>query len=315
MRVFVAGATGAIGRPLTERLVAAGHEVVGTTRNAERAAGLRSAGVEPVVLDAFDAGALREAVVSARPEVVVNQLTALSAPFNPRRYGGWIAETNRLRTEVGPALVTAAREAGAGRVIAQSISFVARPGPDAVVDETAPLNLDAPGPVAAAVGAVAAFERAVTGAEGIDGVVLRYGHLYGPGTAYAPDGETARQVRARRFPVVGSGAGVFSFVHTGDAAAATLLALERGTGVLNVVDDDPAPLREWLPAYAAALRAPPPRRVPAIVARIAAGSMAVDFATRQVGSSNARARAEIGWKPGFGSWREGFPATLVPEVA
>ncbi|HWH43494.1 MAG TPA: NAD(P)-dependent oxidoreductase [Thermoleophilaceae bacterium] len=313
MRVLVAGATGAVGRPLCERLVAAGHEVVGTTRSDDGAARLRAAGVEPAVLDAFDLDALRAAVEAARPEVVINQLTALSAPFNPRRYGEWIAETNRLRAEVGPALVEIARETGARRVIAQSISFVVRPGGEPVADESAPLYLDGPRAMAEATGSVATLERGVTGTDGIEGVVLRYGYLYGPGTSYAADGDIADAVRARRFPIVGSGAGVFSFVHTHDAADATVLALDRGEGVLNVVDDEPAPLRDWLPAYAAALGAPPPRRVPAFLARLAAGSVSVHYGTRQVGASNARARAGLGWNPGFGSWREGFPASFAGE--
>lgn len=312
MRVFLAGASGAIGRPLARLLVEAGHEVVGTTRTPHRAERLRGAGVEPVVVDAFDAAALRDAVLAAEPEVVVHQLTALSAPLNPRRYGAWLAETNRLRRDVTPVLVEAAAAAGTRRIVVQSISFAVAPEGPPVADERARLYEDSPLPAwREAVAAVAAMERAVTGAEGVEGFALRYGYFYGPGSAYAPDGDITEQVRRRRMPIVGSGEGRFSFVHVDDAAAATTLALERGApGVYNVVDDDPAPMREWLPAFARAAGAPPPLRVPAFVARLAAGRYAVHYGTAQRGASNAKARRELGWAPRWGSWREGFPATL-----
>lgn len=305
MRVFVAGATGAIGRPLVSRLLTDGHEVLGTTRTQARAAALRAAGAEAVVLDALDAPALREAVLAARPDVVVNQLTDLSAPLNPRRYGRWLASTQRLRREATATLLDAARTAEARRIVVQSVSFVTAAAGPWVVDEDAPLLDDAPELTAA----VAEMETAVTGAEGIEGLVLRYGYFYGPGTAFAPGGQNAELVRRRRFPVVGSGEGRWSFVHVDDAAEATALALAPGgpTGILNVVDDEPAPMREWLPALAGALGAPPPRTVPAWLARLAAGPFVVHGGTAMRGASNARAREALGWRPAHASWREGFP--------
>lgn len=311
MRVFVAGATGAIGRPLLERLAAGGHAVTAMTRSAERAGTLRAQGHDAVVCDAFDAPAVHAAVAAARPEVVVNQLTALSAPFNPRRYEAWVAGTNRLRAEAAPILVEAACAAGARRVVAQSISFISAPRGPLVTSERDPAWTDAPEPIRGAVLCALALERAVTAAAGLEGLVLRYGYFYGPGTAYGRDGEILAEVRRRRFPVVGSGEGRFSFVHVEDAADATVLALSPGaTGVYNVVDDDPAPMREWLPALAEAAGAPRPLRVPAFVARLAAGRHSVLYATVQRGASNAKARAELGWVPAHPSWRTGFPATL-----
>jgi nucleoside-diphosphate-sugar epimerase len=312
MRVFVAGATGAVGRPLVRRLVEAGHYVVGTTRSRSRAEGLRAAGAEPVVVDALDLDALRKAIEAAKPDAVVHQLTALSEPLNPRRYEAWIAETNRLRREVTPTLVDAARAVGAGRVVAQNVAFMTAPRGPSVLDERAPLYTDAPKSLQDAVQACAALEGAVVGAEGVDGVVLRYGFFYGPGTSYAPDGDVTAQVRRRRFPIVGSGEGRFSFVHVEDAAAAAVTALHTGrAGVYNVCDDEPAPMREWVPEMARLLGARRPFRVPAIVARLAAGPAAVHYGTTLRGASNAKARRELGWRPEHPSWRAGFEATLT----
>ena len=306
MRVFVAGATGAIGRPLTRALVAAGHEVTGTTRSEERAAWIRAAGARAAVCDALDAAALARAVVEAAPEVVVHQLTALPHRFRPRNRRLYDA-TNRVRSEGTRNLIAAAQQAGARRLVCQSIAFAYRPGarPE-VKDEQAPLFVDAPPPFRESIRVIEAMERAVLGAEGIEGVVLRYGWFYGPGTYYAEDGSTAHDVRKRRFPVIGEGAGLFSFVHVDDAASATVAALERGApGIYNVVDDEPAPLREWLPEYARALGAKPPRRVPVWLARVAAGRIAA-YADRQPGASNVKARRELGWAPRWESWRAGF---------
>jgi nucleoside-diphosphate-sugar epimerase len=301
MRVFVAGATGAIGRPLVAALLAAGHEVVGMTRSPEKAEGLRDAGAEAAVVDAFDADGVRGALDSARPEVVVNQLTDLPAAYTTDM-GELTAATNRLRREGNRVLLDAAREAGARRYVAQSIAFAYAAEGDWVKDEDAPL-----GGHPEVVGGVRDLEGAVLEAPGLEGIVLRYGQLYGPGTWYAPDGSLAELVRRRRFPIVGSGEGRFSFVHVDDAAAATVAAVERGRpGVYNVVDDEPAPLREWLPVYAAALGAKPPRRVPRFVARLVAGRAAVEAATTLRGASSARARAELGWTPRHPTWREGF---------
>lgn len=313
MRVFVAGATGVIGRPLVSRLISAGHEVAGTTRTEARAATLRAAGADAVVLDALDAPALRAAVLAARPDVVVNQLTDLSAPLNPRRYGRWLTSTQRLRREATATLLDAARDAGARRLVVQSVSFVTAAEGPPVLDEDAPLLSGAP----ELTEAVAAMEASVTGAAGIEGLVLRYGYFYGPGTAFAPGGQNAELVRRRRFPVVGSGEGRWSFVHVDDAADATVLALAPGgpTGVLNVVDDEPAPMREWLPALAQALGAPPPRTVPVWLAKLAAGPFVVHGGTAMRGASNARARERLGWRPAHASWRDGFAETGAARAA
>jgi 2-alkyl-3-oxoalkanoate reductase len=305
MRVFVAGASGAIGRPLVPRLIAAGHEVTGTTRSEASAEQIRAAGATPAVVDALEADALREAVERAAPEVVVHELTALPERFNPRKRGLYDA-TNRIRREGTRNLLDASRAAGARRLVCQSIAFAYAPATEPkVMDEEAPLNLDAPPPFSEGMRVIAEMERAVLDAE-LEGLVLRYGWFYGPGTYYGEGGSMAADVRKRRFPVVGSGSGLFSFIHTDDAAEATVAAVERGApGVYNVVDDEPAALRDWVPAYAEALGAPPPRRVPVWLARLVAGKMASSM-NAQPGASNAKAKRELGWEPRWSSWREGF---------
>ncbi len=305
MRVFVAGASGAIGRPLVRRLVAAGHEVTGATRREGRAADIRAAGATAIVCDALDAKALEAAVHDASPEVVVNELTSLPEDYNPRSLD--YTATNRVRQEGGGNLMRAALAAGARRYVTQSIAFLYAPEGDWVKDEDARPFEDAPPPFGEGVRAVLGHERQVLGTDGIEGVVLRYGQFYGPGTYYAPDGSLGKRVRRRMLPVVGSGAGMTSFVHVEDAAAATVAALDRGAaGIYNVVDDEPAPMREWLPAYAEALGAKEPRRVPVWLARIAAGSAAAAMATQLRGASNAKAKRELGWEPAHASWRRGF---------
>jgi nucleoside-diphosphate-sugar epimerase len=304
MRVFVAGATGVIGRRLLPMLVEAGHQVAGMTRSAVRADLVRSLGAEPVVADAFDAEGLARAVGAFRPEVVVHQLTDIPKAIDPRRYEAQMAGNDRLRREGTRNLVEAARLAGARRVVAQGIAFAYAPGGAALRTESDPLHLEAPPPLRRSVEAVQTLESAVRSTPGIEGVVLRYGFFYGPGTVYAPDGSTAELVRRRRFPVVGGGAGVFSFVHVDDAARAAVLALAGGgPGTCNIVDDDPAPVREWLPLYAAELGAPRPWRVPRLLARLLAGRAAVAFMTEAAGASNARARRELGFEPRHPSWR------------
>ncbi len=307
MKVFVAGASGAIGTPLVRQLLAAGHQVTGMTRREERAERLREAGAAAVVCDAFDAEALREAVVAARPEAVVHLLTALPPKFSPKADLG---PTNRVRAEGSRNLLAAARAAGARRLVAESIAFAYAPRGERVKDEEAELFLDAPGPTGETMAAVADLEGQVTGAEGIEGVVLRYGFLYGPGTYYAADGSQAEDARRRRSPIVGAGTGIFSFVHVDDAAAATVAALERGAGIYNVVDDEPAAMSEWLPVYAEALGAKPPRRVPVWLARLVAGAGAAGQALELRGASNAKAKRELGWQPAHPSWRQGFAASL-----
>ena len=306
MRVFVAGASGAIGRPLVPQLVAAGHQVTGTTRSEERAGAIRAAGARAAVCNALDAEALRAAVAEAAPEVVVHQLTALPDRFDPRDKEIYAA-TNRLRAEGTRHLIDAARAAGARRLVWQSIALAYAPGAQPeVMDEDARLAVGAPPPFGDGVRAIDEMERAVVGAEGLEGLVLRYGWFYGPGTYYADDGSMTADVRRRRFPVIGKGTGLFSFVHVEDAASATVAAVERGApGMYNVVDDDPAPQREWLPVFADAIGAKKPLRVPVWVARLVVGKIAT-VAGVQPGASNAKAKRELGWEPRWPSWREGF---------
>jgi len=309
MKVFVAGASGALGRPLVKRLVAAGHEVTGMTRREERAAEIREAGGEAVVCDVFDAGELRDAVVAAAPEVVVHAVTALPPSFKPR--SDYLAATNRVRTVGTRNLVSAAQAAGARRLVAESVAFFYEPEGDWVKDEEARLFADPPGRFAAGRDALVELEQRVTGSDGLEGVVLRFGWFYGPGTYYAADGSMAEETRKRRNPVIGAGTGRFSFVHIEDAAAAIVAALDHGSpGIYNVVDDEPVPQREWLSVYAEALGAKPPRRVPHWLARLAAGADLASTAISMRGASNAKAKRELGWQPAHPSWREGFRDSL-----
>ena len=310
MRVFVAGASGAIGRPLLPQLIAAGHEVTGTTRSEVSAEAIRATGARAAIYDALDAEALHAAVTEAAPEVVVHQLTALPERFAQLRKG--TAATNQLRTDGTRHLVDAAVAAGARRVIAESIAFLYAPSGPRIADETSPTWSDAPPPFAETLGALHSLERTVTGTDGIEGVVLRYGALYGPGTWYAPDGDMTEQVRRRRMPVVGSGGGLTSFLHVEDAAAATVLALDHGApGIYNIVDDDPVSYTRQLPEYAQLLGAPRPRHVPGWIVRLVAGKVALTNLTEQRGASNAKAKRELGWAPKYPSWWDGFAAELA----
>ena len=305
MRVFLAGATGAVGRPLLDQLVASGHEVTGMTSRAENASRIEAAGARAVVCDALDSDAVSMAVGDASPEVVISQLTRLPREYNPRKidYG----PTNRARAEGGHNLIGAALAAGARRFVTQSIAFIYAPEGEMVKDEEARPWSDAPEPFGSGAHPTLEHECEATQTPGLEGLVLRYGQFYGPRTYYASDGSIAERVRRRRFPIVGRGDGVFSFIHVEDAASATVAAAERGSpGIYNVVDDEPAPLREWLPVYAEALGAKPPFRVPTFLARLAAGSFAAIMATQLRGASNARAKRELGWEPRYSSWRQGF---------
>jgi nucleoside-diphosphate-sugar epimerase len=306
MKVFVAGASGAIGRPLVGRLLAAGHEVTAMTRSPDSAKDLEEAGARPVVCDALRAGPLADAVVGAKPDAVVHQLTALPDRFDPRKKDLY-AETNELRTSGTRNLLAAAGEAGARRFVCQSIAFAYEPSGDAVKEEGDALFRDAAPPFGDAIGAVEEMENAVLDEDGIEGIVLRYGWFYGPGTYFAEDGSVSSDIRRRRYPLVGDGGGLFSFVHVDDAAAATADALDRGApGVYNVVCDQPAAMREWLPHYAEVLGAKPPRRVPQWLARLLAGRMVAEMSTQLRGASNAKARRELGWEPEWADWREGL---------
>jgi len=307
MRVFVAGASGVIGRPLVRQLVAAGHEVTGMTRSEDRAVEIREAGAQAVVCDVFDAVALEAAVGEASPEAVIHELTALPARLDYKAKQDPLAPTNRVRTEGTRNLLAAATAAGARRFIAESVAFFYRPEGDWVKDEEAPLNLDAPGYFGTAAAALADLERQVGEAAGIEGVVLRYGWLYGPGTFFDRVGSQTEDALKRRLPIVGKGAGTFSFVHVEDAAAATVAALERGApGAYNVVDDEPAPMREWVPVFCEAVGARKPFRVPVWLAKLIAGRAAVASATQLRGASNAKAKRELGWQLRYPSWRQGF---------
>jgi nucleoside-diphosphate-sugar epimerase len=305
MKVFVAGATGVLGRALVPQLVARGHEVVGMTRSASKQDLVRSLGARPVVADALDPDAVAQAVASAEPEVIVHQLTALSGPMSvrdarhPERFRGAIM-TNRLRTEATDHLLAAGRAVGARRFVAQSFGafrFARTGGP--VQTEADPLDPNPPAALRMAQEGYLYLERAVTTIEWGDGLALRYGGFYGPGTAVslAPDAQIAAPIRKRRFPIVGDGGGVWSHVHVRDAAAATAVAVERGQpGIYNVVDDDPAPVREWLPVLASALDAKPPRRVPRWLGRLLAGEAATVMMTEARGASNEKAKRELGWQ-------------------
>ena len=311
MRVFVAGAGGAIGRMLIPQLRERGHQVFGMTRFAERAEKIRAAGAEPVVCDVFDADLLKHVVGEARPDVVVNQLTSLSHDYDPRRLDEtFYVSTNRVRTEGGGNLLEAARAAGARRFVTQSIAFLYAAEGEMVQDEEGRPDTGAPPPFGDGVRAMVSHERAALDAEGIDALVLRYGWFYGSGTHYAADGSIAAIVRKRRFPIISGSEGLFSFIHVADAAAATVAACERGPqGIYNVVDDEPATIPEWLPAYAEALGAKRPWRVPGLVGRLFGGK-AARLAAALRGASNAKAKRELGWEPRYGSWRQGFREAL-----
>jgi nucleoside-diphosphate-sugar epimerase len=294
LRVFLAGATGVLGRALLPRLVAAGHEVTGMTRSEQRAAAVRQAGAEPLVCDVFDEERLRAALAAVRPEVVIHELTALPERINYRKRSHF-EPTIRLRSEGTRVLLAGAVAAGARRMLVQSIAFVQDPPGPGLVGEQSRTVLE--------------MERAVSGSSELEGLALRYGFLYGPGTVYGEHGSTAKDFRSRRHPVVGSGDGEFPFVHVFDAADATVAAVSRGgPGVYEIVDDEPAPMREWVPAYAEAIGAPRPLRVPVWLARLIAGKGAAQGAVRMQARSNARAKEELGWEPRWPSWREGFSA-------
>jgi 2-alkyl-3-oxoalkanoate reductase len=312
MRIFVAGATGALGRRLVPLLVAGGHQVTAMTRSPAKAGGLRAAGAEPVVADALDREAVLAAVTAARPEVVVHQLTDLAGVTNLRKFDAGFAATNRLRTEGTDHLLAAARAAGTRRFVAQSFAgwpFARIGGP--VKTEDDPLDPDPPAELRRTLDAIRQLEAAVLGAQGIEGLVLRYGGFYGPGTSAGAGGYMLDDLRRRRFPIVGAGTGVWSFIHIDDAATATAAAVERGApGIYQIVDDDPAPVSDWLPALAAAAGARPPRRVPVWLARLLVGEHGVVLMNEVRGAANAKARRELGWTPTYRSWRQGFRSGL-----
>jgi len=309
MRVFVAGATGAIGKQLVPLLVAAGHEVHGMTRSESKRAMLHELGAVPVVADALDPDQVAEAVARARPDVIVHQLTAIGA-VDMRHLDRDFALTNRLRTEGTDHLLSAGQAMGVRRFVAQSIgawSYARTGGP--VKSEEDPLDPAPAREMRETLAAIRHLERAVLDARWTEGIVLRYGAFYGPGTSMAPGEVQFELVRRRKFPLVGDGGGVWSFIHVADAAAATVAAVERGSrGVYNVVDDDPAPVAAWLPALAQELGAKKPLRVPQFIGRLFAGEAGVMMMTDARGASNAKAKRELAWHPAHPSWRQGFTA-------
>ena len=310
MRVFVAGATGAIGKQLVPRLVAAGHEVTGMTRSESKVAVLRELGAAAVVADALDPDQVAEAVGRATPDVIVHELTAIGA-LDMRHFDRDFALTNRLRVEGTDYLLSAGHAVGVRRFVAQGVAGYGMYGRNGgpVKSEEDPLDAQPSRDMRQTLAAVGHLERVVLGAEWTEGIVLRYGAFYGPGTSLAPGKEQFELVRRRRFPVVGDGGGVWSFIHVADAAQATVAAIEHGRrGVYNVVDDDPAPVAEWLPALAQELGARKPMRVPRFVGRWFAGEAGVVMMTEIRGASNAKAKRELGWRPAHPSWRQGFAA-------
>jgi nucleoside-diphosphate-sugar epimerase len=310
MRVFVAGATGAIGQQLVPRLVNAGHEVHGMTRSESKRAMLSELGAVPVIADALDPDQVAEAVGTAKPDVIIHELTAIGS-LNPRRFDRDFALTNRLRTEGTDYLLSAGQATGVRRFVAQSYGswpYVRTGGP--VKTEEDPLDPSPAREMRETLAAIRHLEEAVLSARWTEGIVLRYGSFYGPGTSMAPGGQQLEMVRKGRFPLVGDGAGVWSFIHIADAAEATVAAVEHGSrGVYNIVDDDPAAVAEWLPALARELGARKPMRVPRVVGRLFAGEAGVVMMTEARGASNAKAKRELGWQPAHPSWRRGFAAS------
>jgi nucleoside-diphosphate-sugar epimerase len=310
MKVFVAGATGAIGKQLVPRLVAAGHEVHGMTRSESKQAMLVEMGAVPVIADALDPDQVAEVVGRAQPDVILHELTAIG-PIDMRNFDRAFAMTNRLRTAGTDHLLSAGQAVGVQRFVAQGIAtygaYARAGGP--IKTEEDPLETTPAREMRETLAAIRHLEDAVLGAQWTEGIVLRYGAFYGPGTSMAPGEQQFELIRKRKFPVVGDGGGVWSFIHIADAADATLAAVEHGRrGVYNVVDDDPAPVAEWLPALAEQLGSKKPMHVPRFIGRRFAGEAGVMMMTELRGASNAKAKRELAWQPAHASWRQGFLA-------
>ena len=317
MKIFIAGATGAVGRPLVSALIAAGHSVTGLTRTAAKTEFIKRMGAEPVIADGLDATAIRTALASARPDVVVHEMTDLTGASDLRHFDRVFASSNALRTKGTDILLTAARDTGVRRFVAQSYCGwpYARVG-GAVKTESDALDSDPPSELRATLRAIQYLERTVTDSKRPEGIVLRYGSFYGPGTGLL-DSVMLDQVRNRRTPLIGDGAGWWSFVHVDDAAAATLKAIEHGKpgSIYNITDDDPAQVRDWLPSLAKIMGAKAPRHLPAWIARLVAGQHLVSMMTQVRAGSNAKAKAELGWKPAHPSWRTGFSEAVHQRAA
>jgi nucleoside-diphosphate-sugar epimerase len=308
MRVFVAGGTGAVGRRLVPQLVARGHEVTATTRSAGKVDELQGLGAHAVVVDGLDGAAVGQAVAQAQPDAIVHQMTAIAAESDLRHFDRWFATTNQLRTAGTRHLLAAAQASGVERVVVQSYTGwtnIQSGGP--VKTEDDPLDPEPAKAQRESMAAIASLERAVTEAP-LTGIVLRYGNFYGPGASES----MIEIIRARKMPIVGTGSGVWSFIHLDDAAAATVAAVERGpAGIYNIVDDEPAPVAQWLPHLAEAVGGKPPMRLPVWLARALAGEVVVRWMTEGRGSSNEKAKRELDWKPAWSSWRDGFRHGLV----
>jgi nucleoside-diphosphate-sugar epimerase len=308
MKVFLAGATGAIGQQLVPILLSGGHQVVASTRTPDKLARLRDAGATPVVMDGLNRDEVLRTVAAARPDAIVHQMTALTRMKSLKRFDDEFATTNRLRIEGTAHLLEAARAVGVGRFVAQSYTNWTniREG-GRIKTEDDPLDPAPPSAMRQTLDAIRRLDQLVLSAAGVIGVVLRYGNFYGPGTSIAPGGDIVEAIRRRRFPIVGDGAGVWSFIHIADAANAARVAIERGqAGIYNIVDDEPAEVSVWLPDLAAALGAKPPRHIPVWLGRLLLGDTGVSMMTRVRGSSNARAKRVLNWQPDYASWRDGF---------
>lgn len=308
MRVFVAGSTGAIGKFLVPELIESGHEVTALVRSQEKRKQVEAAGARAAVADALNHADLTGAIKRAEPEVIIDQLTALAGAADLKNFDRQAEPTNRLRTEGTDTMLAAARATGTRRFIAQSFCgwpFAREGGP--VKREEDPLDPTPPAGFSRTLSAIKYLENAVGTTRELEGLILRYGAFYGPGTAVARDGQIVAMIRKRMLPVVGDGAGIWSFIHIRDAARATAAAVTRGhPGIYQIVDDDPAPVSDWLPVLAQAVGAKPPRRVPAVLGKLAIGEGGVSMMTRIRGCSNAKAKRELGWQPVFSSWRRGF---------
>jgi 2-alkyl-3-oxoalkanoate reductase len=308
MKIFVAGGTGAIGKSLVPLLIDSGHQVVALGRTSRKAGPFRALGAEVVLANALDKEELTKAILGTRPEVIIHQLTAIPAVLDLRKFDRDFALTNRFRTEATDVMLAAARRAGTHRFIAQGFCGwpFAREGTPVKTEED-PLDPNPPAAFSETLAALRYLESAVQGARDLEAIALRYGFLYGPGTDISQHGATIGLVRKRRIPIVGDGAGIWSFVHVDDAARATVAAISRGhPGIYNIVDDEPAPVSTWLPALADAVGARRPYKVPAWLARFAIGEGGVSMMTRIRGGSNAKAKRELGWQPAYPTWRRGF---------
>ena len=316
MRIFIAGGAGAIGSRLVPMLVAGGHSVIATTRTPDKTRRLRDQGAEAIVLDGLDREAVMKAVVSTHPDAIVHQMTALASMSSLKHFSDEFALTNRLRTEGTSHLLAAARAAGTRKFVAQSYAGwrVERQG-GRVKTEEDPLEANPPKALASTIAAIRTVEQMVSNAPGVAGTLLRYGSFYGPGTSISDKGDIVELIRQRKFPLIGNGAGVWSFIHVDDAARATQLAVERDApGIYNIVDDEPAEVSVWLPELARVLDAKPPFRLPAWIGRFAVGDAGIWMMTRVRGSSNAKAKRTLGWQLEYRSWRDGFRRGLVADL-